>query len=150
MLKDKKFKWAPECIVPDSLEIDLGQADPNGAFILRELSRTDLLAFVGECIDKKFVNEDGDRQPFLEVAAEQSEVIDKYLSKSTSYSGEDSKNYRSPEFFKTLDIPTRVYGDLIEAMFEVNHLDEILATGGNWLMLPTVREVQKQTEAENS
>jgi len=142
---EKKFKWNPDCLVPDSIEIPLGAADPKGPFTMRELSRTDLLKFVGECIDKKFIKEDGEREPFVKVATEQEEVLNRYFAMSTSYGDKDNK--RTPEFFAKLDIPTSAYGDLIEAFFDINHLDEILATGGNWLMLPTVREVQKQSEA---
>ena len=148
MSKDKKFKWNPECLVPDEIEVDLGAADPKSPFTMRELSRTDLLSFVGECIDKKFIKEDGERAPFIEVAKEQEEVINRYLALSTSYG--EASNKRKPEFFAKLDIPTSAYGDLIEAFFDINHLDEILATGGNWLMLPTVREVQKRSEASES
>jgi hypothetical protein len=141
----KQFKWNPECLVPSSIDIDFGPADPGGPFILRELSRTDLLTFINECIEKKFIKEDGEREAFGVVVKEQEEVINKYFALATSYG--DEKNKRTPEFFATLEIPTMAYGDLIEAFFNVNHLDEILATGGNWLMLPTVREIQKQTEA---
>lgn len=148
MAKDKRFKWNPECLVPDFLEIDLGKADPGAPFTLRELSRTDLLGFIEECIDKKFIDEDGNREVFSKVAKEQEEVLNRYLSKATSYGLKD--NNRTPEFFAKLDIPTSAYGDIIEVFFDINHLDEILATGGNWLMLPTVRELQKQSEAETT
>lgn len=146
MSNGKKFKWNPECLKPSQETIDFGrELDPNGPFILRELSRTDLLSFIETSIEKKFLKEDGEREPFMTVVKDQEPMINKYLSLATSY-GEES-NKRSEEFFAKLDIPTHAYGDIIELFFEINHLDEILATGGNWLMLPTVREIQKQTEA---
>lgn len=157
---EKKFKWNPECLQRDTFEVDLGAADPKGTvFTMYEMSRTPLLNFVEECIDKKFINEEGDRLPFTQVASEQAEVLHKYFSESTKtpglvqkgdYDSKKDTNFRSPEFFKELDIPTRAFGDLIEGWFGVQHLEEILATGGNWLMFPTVREIQRQSETDES
>lgn len=142
----KEFKWNPDCLIPDEATVDFGKADPKGPFVMRELSRTDLLAFVVECIDKEFVDAEGKRDPFAQIAAQQADVLNRYFAASTSYGDKDNK--RTAEFFAKVDIPTRAYGDLIELFFDLNHLDEIMATGGNWLMLPRVREIQKQAEAE--
>lgn len=158
--KKSKFKWDPECLKRDEFEIDLGAADPAGTpFIIYELARGPLLEFVETCIDKNFLKEDGERRPFAEIEKEQVEVLSKVFSESTKtpsllqagdYKHKKDPNYRAPEFFAKLDIPARAFGDLIEAFFAVQHLEEILATGGNWLMLPTVRQVQKQTEADDA
>lgn len=157
--EEKKFKWNPECLQRDEFEVDLGAADPKGTpFKLYEMSRTPLLAFVEECIDKKFIDAEGDRLPFTQVEKEQAEVLHKYLSESTKtpgllqkgdYNPDKDLNFRSAEFFASLDIPARAFGDLIEGWFACQHLEEILATGGNWLMLPTVREIQRRSEAED-
>jgi len=158
--KGKKFKWDSSCLQRDECEIDLRNADPNNSpFTMYELSRSPLLKFVEECIDRKFLKEDGEtREDFTKIAGEQAEVLHKYFSESTKtpsllqkggYDPTTDKNYRSPEFFAGLDVPARAFGDLIECFFNVQHLEEILSTGGNWLMIPTVREVQRRAESES-
>jgi hypothetical protein len=148
LAETKKFKWDPSCLIPDQIELDFGALDPKGPFIMREMSRNDLMDFVVESIDKKFVDEEGNRQAFVTTAREQEAVLWKYFSLSTSY-GETS-NKRTVKFFEELKLTGSALGNLIEAFFEINHLDEILATGGNWLMLPNVRAIQRQTEAEEN
>ena len=157
---EKKFKWDSTCLERDECEIDLRNADSNGRpFKFLELSRTPLLKFVEECIDREFLNEKGEREEFTKIADSQLDVLCRYFSESTKtpslvvkgdYDPTMDKNYRSPEFFKELDITARVFGDLIEQFFNVQHLEEILSTGGNWLMIPTVRRVQRQTESEDA
>lgn len=156
----KKFKWDSSCLERDECEIDLRNADPSGRpFKFYELARTQLLKFVEECIDKDFLNDKGEREEFTKIAGEQAEVLHRYFSESTKtpsllqkgeYDPAADKNYRSPEFFAGLDIPTRAFGNLVECYFQVQHLEEILATGGNWLMFPTVREIQRRAETESA
>jgi hypothetical protein len=33
---------------------------------------------------------------------------------------------------------------------QLNHLDEIMASGGNWFMLPTIRKMMSEAVEENS
>ena len=142
----KTYKWNPECLVPETATVDLGKdLDPGGPFEFRELPRTDLLSFIDHCVNNKFTNEAGDRLPFLEIYKKQEAMINDYLSRSTGKKGDP--NFRPVKFFETLEVPPRVYGDFLELLYQINHLEEILGTGGNLLMLPTLREVMRKDQA---
>jgi hypothetical protein len=53
------------------------------------------------------------------------------LSKST-------RNVKSPKYFAEAGFTANAYGRLVDLLFELNHVDEILSVGGNWLMMPSV------------
>jgi hypothetical protein len=150
-----RFKWDDKALIPDSVEVTL-PAEVTGSEKVKvkfyELSRPDLVGFVAEAIDKKFVNvndETGDisRTPFKDVEAEQSKLLFKYLAIAT-------KNVHSAEFFENLALTSGGLYALVSMLLTVNHLDEILATGGNWLLLPSVRtmltEEAEKTESDES
>lgn len=155
------FTWDESALIPDTLEATLPTGSKDGEasterVTLRELPRRHLIAFVSEAMDNRFVHDverevDGklvkvtERLPFTEVSDTQSKVICKYLSLATD-------GAKKPEFFaKVLDNLTgKAIGALIDAFIKMNRLEEIAATGGNWLLLPQVRDIMATAAKEES
>ena len=146
MSESKKFVWDDSVLVPDSLEIIFPTEVTGGepvTVIHYELARVELVNFVAEGIDKKFVHEvekeiDGEKQmivertPFKDVVAEQETLLFKYLAKS-------SRGKQTAKFYAGLQLGAGALIALIDAFLKLNHLEEITASGGNWFLLPTIR-----------
>ena len=156
-MSEKKFKWDDTALVPDSVEITF-PAEVTGkeaeAVTQYELSRPDLVDFVAEAMDKKFIKEvetevDGvkqlvtERLPFKVVASDQEVLLFKYLAKS-------SRGTRDDKFYKSLKLGAGGLYALIDMFLQLNHLEEIMASGGNWFMLPTIRKMMSEAAEENS
>lgn len=170
----KNFVWDETVLIPESVTIPFPLLDKTGApvqddgktktedVVFREFTRTDLIAFMKEEKDlqvvrtleekeKKIDPVTGDeievpkleRIPFDEVAAQHSDFVFKWLSKMT-------RGAKPPKFFEDLDIGTRGLGALVKMMSEVNHIEEVLASAGNWLMLPRIQEVLSQDDGESA
>jgi len=156
-----KFQWDDSALVPDSIEINYpvkfnedGTVAETETVRHFELARLDLVKFIADALDKKFVREveveeDGqkvtkaERVPFLEVEEEQRKLLFDGLAKTT-------RGKKDAKFFEKLTIGARGMDALVEMFFELNHIEEVTATGGNWLMLPTVREAMSEAEAGSS
>jgi hypothetical protein len=148
-MSESKFKWDDKALIPDSIEIVFptevtGKEEVKVKFY--EFPRPVLVEFVAEALDKNFVTKNEEtgevsRAPFKQVADEQSELLFKYLAKAT-------RDTQDIKFFKKLALTSGGMYALVEMLLATNHLDEILATGGNWLLLPSVREMM--TEAKSA
>lgn len=153
-MSSNTFKWDDKALVPDSVEVNFPL--PSGGkekVTFYEFPRMVLVEFIAESMEKKFIEteEDGQpkkdengiivRRPFGDVADEQSDLLFKYLAKA-------SRGAKDIDFFKEADIPSKGMYALVDMIMSINHLDEILATGGNWLMLPTVREMLSEVKAD--
>lgn len=154
MSETKKFKWDDKALIPDSLDITFPAEVTGGdATTVKqwELSRPDLVDFVAEAMDRNFIKEikqeDGtvktERTPFKTVAGDQETLFFKYLAKS-------SRGTKDEKFYKNLKLGAGGLIALVEAFLELNHLDEIMASGGNWFMLPTIRQMLSEAEKESS
>jgi hypothetical protein len=156
----KTFRWGPEAMQPETIEVPY----PNGATIThKELSRKKLFLFIDD-INKtdlkptyekrmiELVNPENNVaqvddagevikvertvrvEPVVtKVAEEKVKLICKWLA-------ETAQGDFKPKYFEDMDELTgRTFGNLIEMLFELNHVDEILSTSGNLLMLPLIR-----------
>lgn len=152
-----KFQWDDSALIPESVEVNYpvefkedGTVKKTEKILHFELARPDLVKFIAEALDKNFIREvekdfDGEKKtvqervPFREVEAEQSKLLFEGLAKST-------RGKKDAEFFANLNIGARGMDALVEMFFSLNHIQEVTATGGNWLMLPTVREALSEAE----
>ena len=155
MSESKKFQWDDSVLVPESLEITFPTEVTGGdpvTVMHYELPRIELVNFVTEGIDKKFISEverevDGvkqmvmERTAFKDVVAEQEAMLFKYLAKS-------SRGKQTAKFYAGLQLGAGALIALVDAFLKLNHLEEITASGGNWFMLPTIRAML--AEADNS
>jgi hypothetical protein len=156
MSESKKFQWDDSVLVPESLEItfpaEVTGSDPV-TVIHYELPRVELVNFVTEGIDKKFITEvekeiDGvkqmvvERTKFKEVVAEQEALLFKYLAKS-------SRGKQPEKFYAKLQLGAGALIALVDAFLKLNHLEEITASGGNWFMLPTIRAMLSEADANS-
>ena len=156
MSESKKFQWDDSVLVPESLEItfpaEVTGSDPV-TVIHYELPRIELVNFVAEGIDKKFVHEvekeiDGEKQvvlertPFKDVVAEQEVLLFKYLAKST-------RGKQAAKFYTGLQLGAGALIALVDAFLKLNHLEEITASGGNWFLLPTIRAMLSEADANS-
>ena len=154
MNESKKFVWDDSALVPESLEITFPTEVTGGdpvTVMHYELPRVELVNFVTEGIDKKFITEvekeiDGvkqmvvERTKFKEVVAEQEALLFKYLAKS-------SRGKQPEKFYAKLQLGAGALIALVDAFLKLNHLEEITASGGNWFMLPTIRAMLSEADA---
>jgi len=154
MSETKKFKWDDKDLIRDFMDITFPAEVTGGdAETVKqwELCRSDLVDFVAEAMDKKFVQEvlqpDGttttERISFRDVAKDQEGLFWKFLAKS-------SQDVKDEKFYKNLKLGAGGLIALIDAFLQLNHLDEIMASGGNWFMLPTIREMLLEAGNEKS
>ena len=150
----KKFKWDDKALIRDSLiitfpiEVTDGDVETVKQW---ELCRSDLVDFVAEAMDKKFIQEveqpDGttitERLSFESVAEGQEALLWKFMAKS-------SQGVRDETFYKNLKLGAGGLIALVDAFLQLNHLNEIMASGGNWFMLPTIRQMLLEAATESS
>lgn len=155
MSKDEKqspnFRFDAKAFLRDSATIEL-PIDPSDEtkvekITFRELSKTDFESFVQDVFQINVVENPDDaedkrkRKDFEKLAEEVSGPLKKWLSKS---SGKDEEFF--DEFEKNFSM--RAFGLLLQVLYEVNHVEEVLATGGNLALLPTVQKIM-EVEPEN-
>ena len=151
-MAEKTFKWDASVLTPSKQDIEI-----NGETItLIEFPRTVTEQFIIESIEKKlskeekYKDDDGVEQtrnvriPMKDVLSQQSELVNRYLSKAT-------KGVKTPKFFETAEFTANAYGHLVELLFELNHIEDILAVGGNWLVVPNIYAAREAAAlAENA
>lgn len=152
------FQWDASALLPDYAEVpDL--YGKNEVLILTEFPRTVLNDFIEECLNKDLSmteeievpsEVDGEppvktavkkQMPFVEVAKQQAEGIFKYLSLATG-------NKQDAEYFRAAPMTSNGLGKLVELLYDLNHLDDILAARGNYLLLPSIYQAYKTEAAE--
>jgi hypothetical protein len=157
MSDTKKFKWDDSALVPDFVDVTFPTEVTGGepeTVRQWELSRPDLVDFVSEAMDRNFVQEvekevEGvmqkvtERIPFKKVSADQEALLFKYLAKS-------SRGAKDEKFYKNLKLGAGGLIALVDMFLQLNHLDEITASGGNWFMLPTIRQMLSEAEKDES
>jgi hypothetical protein len=142
----KKFKWDDKALIPDAMEITFPAEVTGGDAVTVkqwELGRSELVDFVVEAMDKQFVDDEGKRIPFKDVATDQEGLFWKFMSKS-------SRGVKDEQFYQNLMLGAGGLIALVDAFLQLNHLDEIMASGGNWFMLPTIRQMLLEAENVNS
>ena len=154
----KAFEWDASALLPDYAEVpDLHGADE--IITLSEFSRTTLNEFIEDCLNRDLSVEEeieipsdieGEEPtrrkikkslPFVEVAKQQSEGVFKYLSLATG--GKQNEDY-----FRSAPLTSNGLGKLVELLYDLNHLDDILAARGNYLLLPSIYQAYKTEAAE--
>lgn len=150
-MSDSKFKWSDDALSPDSLEMVFpGSITPTGEDVKVtqwELSRPDVVAFIQEGFDRTFTHEvdqpDGTKEkkqlPFADIVKAQETLLWKYLAKS-------SRGAQDEKFYKSLTLGAKGLIALVDAFMHLNHLEEIMASGGNWFLLPTIRSMSEAEE----
>lgn len=152
MSNKPKFQWDADALTPDVVKIDFakltGTKDAE-VITFYEFSRTELTDFVAGSLELKIFETEPDgsvkkdaegvdiRKKFSEVADEHSAFIFKALATAT-------RSEKDEKFFADLPITAKGMAALVDMLLKLNHVDEVLATSGNWLMLPTVMEILGQ------
>lgn len=144
-----KFQWDDSVLTPDSITVNFSKLttkDEDAAVEFYELPRQTLVEFVAESLEKKIyeTGEDGKltkddegkeiKRSFKQVELEHSKFLFKYLSKST-------RGKRPEKFFESLELTATMLTGLVDMLLKLNHIEEVLATSGNWLMLPMMRDL---------
>ena len=137
----KSFEWDDSALIPDSVEVNMPTKDPKAKekITFYELPRIELIAFIKEGVDTKFVKEpekEGDLPKAVEFAIveeTQLKVMCKYLAKSC-------RGAKDEDYFISLDWHPGMIKAFASLLTELNHLEEIMVSGGNWLALPAVSE----------
>lgn len=168
------FVWSDGALIPASLTINFpifnergipveeGDSIKTEAVKFYELPRTDLVQFMEESLQLKVIEtldeteerEDpitGDKVavpktrklPFTQVADEHGDLLFKYLAKMTN-------GAKDATYFKELPLRADGIAGLVQMFMEVNHVAEILATQGNWLMLPDIQRVLREPESKEA
>ena len=157
----KTFKW-------DAAALERSQTEPidllgNGeTVVFYELPRSVTMDFIKEAQDVRllkpgkvkeyvkdddgneteaFTEKDGEvRMSLDEIEEKQRRFVAKYLSLSTkgTYDGTPS---HTEDYFIDSPLTANQFGQLVRLIFELNHVDDILSAGGNWLLLPTIYRV---------
>lgn len=148
-----QFKWDESALKPAEVTIDFSDLTKtkDDKVTFYELPRTDLVEFVAESLEKRVVeeiknpttgeverNDDGSvktkTRPFRDVEAEHSAYFFKYLAVS-------SRGAKDCAFFQALPLTVTALDGLVDMLLKMNHVEEVLATSGNWLMLPTIKSL---------
>lgn len=141
----QKFQWDASALIPDTVEIDFSSLTDNAEtpdlVTFTELSRTDLVIFVEESLELNVIklktdgtpetDEDGKqvRKKFAEVEKEHAAFLFKWLEKAC-------QSKKKAKDFETMKLTVPAIAALVDMLLKLNHVDEVLATSGNWLMLP--------------
>lgn len=169
-MANKKFVWDSSALTPETADVpgfpvsmrkDGTVETEDLQFI--EFTRTNLVDYVTEGYDvemyreveKELLDEDGtlkptkitERIPIKEIDAKQSAVLFKYLSLA-SWDG-SKRGVKPPKFFENAPLTGGQISALADMLNQINHIDAILGTGGNWLVLPTIRRLREADESES-
>lgn len=157
-----KYQWDIAALVPEVIEVDfakLTDKEEPQEVKFYEFTRTDLTTFVEESLALKVIETEKDgtpkkdeqnneiRKPFRDVEKEHSAFLFKWLAVGT-------RNAKKADYFEKLPLTATAIAALVNMLLKLNHVDEVLATSGNWLMLPTVMEFlaaadEKSNESAN-
>jgi hypothetical protein len=156
-MSEKQFQWDENALIPSEITVDFKKIDPEhgDVVVFYELPRVHLMEFVSSSLDLQVyeTNEDGTvklkegtetptKRPITEVEKDSSKHLFKYLALS-------SRGKKDEKFFEKLPLTTVAIGKLTEMLLEINHVQEIIATSGNWLMLPTMLEMYAEAKSES-
>jgi len=138
-LADKTFKWDNTALIPDSQEVTFPkEITPDKEDVklkLIEFPKPVLVNFVNEAIDVQFINSteghEGERLPFKEVEPKQWAMLTKYLAEAV-------RGEKDQAWFESLSLTSNGIIALVDLLIKINHLTEIVSSGGNYFMLPTV------------
>lgn len=164
----KDFKWDNSALKPSTITVDFTDLLPDkapktfaqgaDAVVFREFSRTDLVSFIDESLSKQIYkpklvdgvaatdtegNEILERVPFIEVESDHSAFLFKYLAVSC-------RNAKDAEWFAKLDFTISGLTAIVDMLLVLNHVEEVLATQGNFMMLPTIRDLFAATAEKSS
>lgn len=165
----KDFKWDNSALKPTTIIVDFTELLPQDAdktstagadkIEFREFPRTDLVAFIEESLSKKIwiekVGEDEkpildaennpvlERLPFGKVEQDHSAFLFKYLSVGC-------RGVKSADWFAGLDFTISGLTAIVDMLMTLNHVEEVLSTQGNFMMLPTIRDLFAATAERNS
>ncbi len=156
-----KFNWDASVLTRDTLDVEF----ESGKVTFREFSKSKCDAFIKAATNAKLTEEyDVETEVpgpnasektvtkvvkatrFIRVADcldQQTELINTWLAEATD-------GAKDKKFFDNLceDISSTAYGRLTEAvLFDLSHVDDILAVRGNYLRLPEVFELARAAAA---
>jgi hypothetical protein len=149
-MASKAFEWDDSALIPESVEVTIPLAEGKKKKItFYELPRIELVNFIREGVEAKFIKEPEteDEKPtslgFAVIEELQLKLMCKYLSKLC-------REVETPEFFLGLAWHPKMINAFAHLLVTINRIEEIIATGGNWLMLPTVHEMLSAAPEESS
>lgn len=145
--KTPTFRFSDEDFVRSAitvkLPVDPDKPEETEDVTFREFSKKNFEKFVMEVFNiNSYENpeaeeKDRKRKPFDKLSQEVSEPLCRWLAVS---SGKDVK------YFEKLQDSMSIFGfgRLLDVLSEVNHVEAILATGGNLSMLPMVTKIMDE------
>lgn len=136
----KKFKFDVSALSPESVTIKLN--DQTITFF--EFGNEVLYQFIDECVSPPQKENDNDKveqTTFAENALKSTDLIYKYVALASTLD-----ESISAQFLKDLNLPPRAIGQLADMLWELNHLSDLLPTGGNFMVLPTIWRIRKDEE----
>jgi hypothetical protein len=137
------FKWDANALLPDQVTIDFGDKKDPDKVVFYEFPRTELLEFVEGASANKLMNDKNERRTIKEVSGDQTTFLCYWLSKSC-------RDVKPPEFFAERISYFTATIKFVEMLTALNHTDEIIASGGNWLALPAVLEFLQKEKVKES
>lgn len=147
------FTFDAADLIPDEYRID-DFAGTGNAVTFREFSKTNLENYITEVQEKSFLqtdehgeivkDEDGNpkRVEFSKVSRESYDMLMKHFAVAAN------EDFADEEFFRSLDLSPKAVGRLVDLLHQLNHLDEIMMSGGNYSMLPMVKKWAEQSDLQ--
>lgn len=168
------FVWSDGALIPAALTINIPLFNTDGTMQMEsdapgakpkteavrfyELPRKKLVQFLADSTGLKVIEEleemedrfdpvSGDtvqvhktkKLPIEQVANEHSDLFFIWLAEMTN-------GAKTAQYFEDLPIGSNGIAALVEMFMEVNHVNEVLASSGNWLMLPEIQKVLRKPE----
>lgn len=159
-MSESKFAWDDSALIPTTIDIDFaslltGKDAADAKVTFHEFPRSELVAFMEESLEKKIyvpdptgkLEEDGSvamiKLPFKDVESDHSAFLFKYLSIGC-------RGQRKAAWFEKLPLTISGITALVDMLLKLNHIEEVMASQGNFMMLPTLRDLFGAANARNS
>jgi hypothetical protein len=158
-MSKNKFVWDADDLIPSEVTIKFppikdgkpdytAPAEKQEEVTFYELPNLKLLQFVTESENMVIYQpspEDtpterkGKYRPVQDVGREHSDFLNKWLSISC-------RGARSPEWFEQQELGVSAVIKLCDMISQINHVIEIMASQGNWFMLPLMQTAEEASE----
>lgn len=150
-MSKNNFTFDASDLIPEVHKIE-NFAGTDKTVTFREFSKTNLESYITEVQEASYLEKDDDgnvirdedgnpkRSPFSEASKKSYDMIMKYLAVAAE------EDYADEEFFRSLELSPKAVGRLVELINHLNHIQEILMSGGNYSVLPWVRDAVLESE----
>lgn len=152
-MDNKTFNWSPDALLPETITMTwfIGTNDDGSLktedVTHTELNRTDLLNFIKEGMDTRLIvikTVEGvdieESMPFSDQWHRQLGILYKFLAKTSS---------KDQKWFESRQLGAKGMTAVIQMMFQLNHIEEVIATGGNLFLLPSIKQITEAVDFES-